>query len=124
MEHGLQLLECALVRVSVISRAMRCLAAALLVSVAAAQTIYLKNGRSIHAERVREEAGRVVYEIGDNSFALPRALVDHVADDEPAASRGANGAANVKSATAATVPVPAFAPERFGDFDAQFVRDG
>jgi tetratricopeptide (TPR) repeat protein len=129
MGHGLQLLECALVRVSVISRAVL-VATAMLVGtsaraddareVARVHTIYLKNGRTIRAERVREEAGRVVYEIGDNSFALPRALVDHVADDEAAAS----GAESVKSATAATVPVPAFTPEGVGDFRAQFVRDG
>jgi tetratricopeptide (TPR) repeat protein len=45
---------------------------------AAADTIYLKNGRQILADRVRQDATHVEYDIGDNSYAIPKSLVDHV----------------------------------------------
>jgi len=38
----------------------------------------LKNGRKIWADRVHEKAGRVEYEIGDDSYAIPKSVVDHV----------------------------------------------
>src|SRR5512146_3022916 len=45
---------------------------------APADTIYLKNGRRILADRVRQDATHVEYDIGDNSYAIPKSLVDHV----------------------------------------------
>ena len=45
---------------------------------AQADTIYLKNGRRILADRVRQGATHVEYDIGDNSYAIPKSLVDHV----------------------------------------------
>jgi tetratricopeptide (TPR) repeat protein len=45
---------------------------------APADTIYLKNGRQILADRVRQGATHVEYDIGDNSYAIPKSLVDHV----------------------------------------------
>ena len=43
-----------------------------------ADTIRLKNGRVIYADRVHENNGRVEYEIGDNSYAIPKNMVDTV----------------------------------------------
>ena len=40
-----------------------------------AETIHLKNGRTIFADSVREVNGRVEYTIGDNTFALPKSSV-------------------------------------------------
>lgn len=40
-----------------------------------ADTIHLKNGRTIFADSVREVNGRVEYTIGDNTFALPKSSV-------------------------------------------------
>ena len=45
---------------------------------APADTIFLKNGRRILADRVRQNATHVEYDIGDNSYAIPKSLVDHV----------------------------------------------
>ena len=42
---------------------------------ASAETIRLKNGRIILADRVREVDGRVEYTIGDNTFAIPKSAV-------------------------------------------------
>ena len=56
-----------------------CLIIVLLAAVSApADTIYLKNGRRILADRVRQNATHVEYDIGDNSYAIPKSLVDHV----------------------------------------------
>ena len=96
-------------------------------TLASPQTIHLKNGRVIRAEHVREENGRVIYELGDNSFSLPRSMVDHIDD---AATPGAPLFASAgpseseKSAAAAEVPVPSLAAAGPPDLRARFVRDG
>jgi tetratricopeptide (TPR) repeat protein len=45
---------------------------------ATAETIVLKNGRKIVVDSVREENGKVYYEIGDSSYAIPKSAVDHI----------------------------------------------
>lgn len=52
-----------------------CLALAL---PAIADTIHLKNGRTILADRVRENGNRYEYEIGDDTYAIPKTAVDRV----------------------------------------------
>ena len=52
--------------------------AVLSVSVCSADTIHLKNGRSIVADSVREIDGKIEYEIGDNSYRIPKSLVEKV----------------------------------------------
>lgn len=47
----------------------------LLLFTATAETIHLKNGRTILADSVREVNGRVEYTIGDNTFSLPKSSV-------------------------------------------------
>ncbi len=54
-------------------------------ALAPADTIRLKSGRTIVADRVREKNGRVYYEIGDNSYAIPKSLVESIESSEPAA---------------------------------------
>jgi hypothetical protein len=48
------------------------------VTQAAADVIHLKNGRTITADHVRETGTRVEYDIGENTFAVPRDLVDKI----------------------------------------------
>lgn len=72
------LLEFALVR--------RVLIIFVLVSVAActADTIRLKNGRSIAgAENVREKDGKIEYEIGDNTYRIPKSLAERIDTSVP-----------------------------------------
>jgi len=68
-------------------------------SFASAETIVLKNGRKILADSVREEKDKVVYEIGDASYAIPKSSVDHI---------DAFGAPSSSSTAAAT---PEFVPQ-------------
>jgi Tfp pilus assembly protein PilF len=46
--------------------------------VTSADTIRLKNGRKIWADRVRENGAHLEYEVGDNSYAIPKSVVDRV----------------------------------------------
>src|SRR5262249_48945129 len=50
----------------------------LLLSYASADTIHLKNGGTIQADSVRETGERVEYDIGDNTYAIPKSSVDHI----------------------------------------------
>jgi tetratricopeptide (TPR) repeat protein len=43
-----------------------------------ADTILLKNGRKILADEVREKGDRIEYQIGDDVYAIPKSLVDHI----------------------------------------------
>ena len=43
-----------------------------------AEVIHLKNGRTIWAEHVREKGSQIEYDIGDDSYAIPKSLVDKV----------------------------------------------
>src|SRR5579864_1230633 len=85
---------------------------------AAADTIHLKNGRSIVADHVREKGNHYEYDIGDDSYAIPKSVVDHIdAGGMPAAS----GAAKV-----ADLPVftPADSLANEGDLVARIIKEG
>jgi len=47
-------------------------------TLAPAATLHLKNGRAIWADSVRENGTRIEYEVGENTFAIPKSLVDHI----------------------------------------------
>ena len=40
--------------------------------------IHLKNGRTIWADSVRDKGAQVEYDVGDNSYAIPKSLVERV----------------------------------------------
>jgi tetratricopeptide (TPR) repeat protein len=61
-------------RASVISL----LCATFLLPGASAEVIHLKNGRTIWADHVREDGSHLEYDRGDDSYAIPKTLVDHV----------------------------------------------
>ncbi len=54
------------------------LSAVLLTGPASAEIIHLKNGRTIWADQVRESGSHLEYDLGDNSYAIPKSAVDHV----------------------------------------------
>lgn len=66
------MLECASVRPPWILALLACSA---LVS---ADTIHLKNGHTIYADKATENGPRVYYEVGDDAYAIPKSLVDHI----------------------------------------------
>jgi hypothetical protein len=85
---------------------------------ARADTIHLKNGRAILADRVRESGTRYEYEIGDDTYAIPKSSVDRIdAGGLPAQSGGGNVAG-----------LPAFAPAdslaNEGDLVGKIIKEG
>ncbi len=70
------LLECAIVRASVIFL----LFSGLFLGgpCASAEVIHLKNGRTIYADQVHENGTHLEYEVGEDSYAIPKSSVDHV----------------------------------------------
>jgi Peptidase MA superfamily/Tetratricopeptide repeat len=72
---------------------------------ASAEVIHLKNGRTIWADHVRDTGTHIEYDLGDNTYAIPRALVDRV-DAEGAPPEYASSAGNAKEAH----DLPEFAP--------------
>ena len=50
---------------------------------AGAEVIHLKNGRTIWADRVRENGPHLEYDLGDNTFAIPKSLVERVDTGTP-----------------------------------------
>jgi tetratricopeptide (TPR) repeat protein len=45
---------------------------------APAEVIHLKNGRTIYADQVRENGAHLEYDIGEDSYAIPKSAVDHI----------------------------------------------
>ena len=45
---------------------------------ASAEVIHLKNGRTIWADHVRDTGTHIEYDLGDNSYAIPKSLVDRI----------------------------------------------
>lgn len=84
-----------------------------------ADTIHLKNGRTIVADHVRESGNRYEYEIGDDTYAIPKTSVDRVeAGGMPATSAGG----------AKVADLPTFAPPdsltNEGDLVGKIIQEG
>jgi tetratricopeptide (TPR) repeat protein len=85
-----------------------------------ADTIHLKNGRTIVADHVRENGTHYQYDIGDDSYAIPKSLVDHV-DAGGMPSQSASAAAKVGDLPTFT-PADSLANE--GDLVGKLIREG
>jgi tetratricopeptide (TPR) repeat protein len=89
---------------------------------ASADTIHLKNGRTILADHVRENGNRYEYEIGDDSYAIPKSSVDRVE------AGGMPAHAASPSATKSSGDLPAFTPvdslANEGNLPETIVKDG
>ena len=72
------LLECALVRTPVICWLFSAVLLAAALPRGSAEVIHLKNGRTIWADHVRDNGNHIEYDLGDNSYAIPKTLVDRV----------------------------------------------
>ncbi len=86
---------------------------------AKADTIRLKNGRTIVADHVRENGNRYEYEIGEDTYAIPKSSVDHVE---------AGGTFVHSSGAAKTADLPTFAPAdslaNEGDLVGKILKEG
>ncbi len=87
---------------------------------ASADTIHLKNGRTIVADQVREKGNHYEYDIGDDSYAIPKSLVDHI-DAGGAPARSGSAAAKVADLPAFT-PADSLANE--GTVFVEIVKEG
>src|ERR1700730_13297831 len=85
-------------------------------------TIHLKNGRTILADHVSESGNHYQYDVGDDSYAIPKSVVDHVdAGGMPAHLASSGGAKNLGE-------LPTFAPAdslgHEGDLPGTIIKDG
>jgi predicted TPR repeat methyltransferase len=69
-----------------------------------ADVIYLKNGRTIWADQVRQTDTHVEYDVGENTFAVPKSSVDHVVAGGMPPEYGSS------STSAAPRDIPALSP--------------
>jgi tetratricopeptide (TPR) repeat protein len=88
---------------------------------ASADTIHLKNGRTILVDHVRENGNRYEYEIGDDTYAIPKSSVDRV-------EAGGMPADNASSGSKSSGELPAFVPvdslANEGNLPEIIVKDG
>src|SRR5262249_6492052 len=93
----------------------------LLASFAApADVIHLKNGRTIWADQVRNNKDRVEYDVGEDTYAIPKSSVDRIdAGGIAPQHSGSGGSRGVPDFTPA---VPTFSHE--ADISEKVVRDG
>ncbi|MFZ0859073.1 MAG: tetratricopeptide repeat protein [Candidatus Sulfotelmatobacter sp.] len=87
---------------------------------ASADTIHLKNGRTIVADHVRETGTHYEYDVGDDSYAIPKSSVDHV-DAGGMPTLATSGAAKVGDLPSFT-PADSLANE--GDLVTRLIKDG
>src|ERR1700728_60124 len=88
---------------------------------ASADTIHLKNGRTILADRVRENGNRYEYDIGDDSYAIPKSSVERIeAGGMPVSSGSIAG----KGASDLPAFIPADSLANEGDLPKIIVKDG
>jgi hypothetical protein len=84
-----------------------------------ADTIHLKNGRTIVADHVRENGNRYEYEVGDDTYAIPKSSVDRVdAGGVPSSSGGGAKVADLPAFT----PADSLANE--GDLVGKIITEG
>lgn len=121
-----RLLECALVSTSVISFSRRVLLFAILgAACASAEVIHLKNGRSIWADSVRENGAQVEYDVGDNSYAIPKAIVDHIeAGGAPPTSSSSATSASALTAQVPDIPAPSGSAASSPGLEDKIIREG
>jgi tetratricopeptide (TPR) repeat protein len=94
----------------------------LIASSASADTIHLKNGRTILADHVRENGTRYEYEIGDDSYAIPKSSVERIEAGGMPSSAASSAANKTAGDLPAFSPVDSLATE--GDLPKTIVKDG
>jgi len=86
-------------------------------------TIHLKNGRTILADHVSESGSHYQYDVGDDSYAIPKSLVDHVdAGGMRAHLASSGGTAKAVGDLPTFTPADSLAHE--GDLPAKIIKDG
>ena len=86
-----------------------------------ADTIHLKNGRTIVADHVRENGSHYEYDVGDDSYAIPKTSVDHVEAGGMPTHAASSGSARVADLPMFT-PADSLANE--GDLITKIIKEG
>jgi hypothetical protein len=89
---------------------------------APADVIHLKNGRTIWADQVREKKNRVEYDLGGDTYAIPKSSVERIEAGGIAPVHAASGASANSDAPDITPPLPSFNHET--DVAEKVIRDG
>jgi hypothetical protein len=84
-------------------------------------TIHLKNGRTILADHVSESGSHYQYDVGDDSYAIPKSVVDHVDAGGMPAHLASSAAKNVGDLPTFTL-ADSLAHE--GDLPGKIIKDG
>jgi tetratricopeptide (TPR) repeat protein len=91
-------------------------------AVASADTIHLKNGRTILADHVRENGNRYEYDIGDDSYAIPKNSVDRVEAGGMPVRAPSSGTGSHTADLPSFTPADTLANE--GDLPTTIIKDG
>ena len=91
---------------------------------APADVIHLKNGRTIWADQVRENKDRVEYDLGEDTYAIPKSSVERIEAGGAAPVHAASGASAGVSANAPDITPPAPSFHHEADVAEKVVRDG
>ncbi len=92
----------------------------LLASAASADTIHLKNGGTIVVDSVREKGNRYIYDVGDDSYAIPKSSVDHI----EAGGLPASAASSSDKVADLPVFVPVESLANIGNLPKDIIQDG
>jgi tetratricopeptide (TPR) repeat protein len=90
---------------------------------ASADVIHLKNGRTIWADQVRENKDHVEYDLGEDTYAIPKSSVERIdAGGIAPAHSGSGASAGVANVPDITPAAPSFNHET--DIAGKLIRDG
>jgi tetratricopeptide (TPR) repeat protein len=89
---------------------------------ASADTIRLKNGRTIWAEHVRENKDRIEYDVGEDTYAIPKSLVVKIDAGGVPPQYGGSSSQGGHDAPDFTPSAPTFSHE--ADVAGKVIRDG
>lgn len=87
---------------------------------ASGDVIHLKNGRTIWADQVRENKDHIEYDIGEDTYAIPKSSVDRIDAGGVAPVHGGSGTSS--NSPDITPPTPSFNHE--SDVAEKVIRDG
>jgi hypothetical protein len=85
-----------------------------------ADVIHLKNGRTIWADQVRENKDRVEYDLGEDTYAIPKSSVERIETGGIAPAHAGSGAGG--GAIDITPEAPSFSHE--ADVSGKVIHDG
>jgi tetratricopeptide (TPR) repeat protein len=91
---------------------------------AGADVIHLKNGRTIWADQVRETKDRVEYDLGEDTYAVPKSSVERIEVGGASPVHAASGTSAGRSSNTPDITPPAPSFNHEADITGKVIRDG